>query len=236
VTHEDLAAFAPGYLSPDKMILSVVGNAPRDEVLAAVKQTLGGLESMPSIAAMPPRIPLTEADRREEAEGGGNQSSLRFGKVVAVDPADRWALTVAVRIASDRMAQDLRETRGLAYSLGMYVSFLGDRATIGASMGTRPENAAEAETGMREHFTRGTLGATAEEIETAVNKHLSRTRMRRVTSMGQAFTLGNRLFLEGDMQFDEREAAGLTAVTPEDVERVAGKYLGAGDRVTVIVR
>ena len=60
--------------------------------------------------------------------------------------------------------------------------------------------------------------------------------MRRVTSMGQAFTLGNRLFLEDDIAFDERAAVGMTAVTPEDVERAAEKYLGAGDMVTVIVR
>ena len=40
-------------------------------------------------------------------------------RIFATEPGDRWALEVAAMIASDRMQQDLRETRGWAYSLGI---------------------------------------------------------------------------------------------------------------------
>jgi predicted Zn-dependent peptidase len=145
-------------------------------------------------------------------------------------------LIVAVRIASDHMQQDLRETRGLAYSLGISVGYYGDRAVVSASMGTRPENLAEAEAGMRSYLLGSDMEATTEEIETAVSGYLSRMRMRRITSMGQAFNLGRDLFLNDGIDYAEREAAGLTSVTAQDIKRVAKRYLVDAPMVTVIAR
>jgi predicted Zn-dependent peptidase len=241
MTPELLAEFAGDYLSPDQMILACVGNVPREDVVARVEATLGQLQpvtsppsNMDSFTGVAP--PRTESSARDEVDGGKNQSALRMSRVVDVDPDDRWALLVATGIASNRMQQDLRETRGLAYSLGISMRDFGGRATITASMATRPENLEEAETGMLLYFASGELAATPEQIETAVNKHLSRMRMRRITSMGQAFTLSRDLFLHGDLEYADREARGLAAVTPQDVQRVAQRYLSDGPMVTVIVR
>ena len=236
VTAEMLSDFAGGYLSPDQLILSVVGNIPRDEAMAAVDASLGRLEARGEEVIAAPLPPATSANTREEIEGGGNQSSLRMGRVFEVDRGDQWALIVAVRIASGRMQQDLRETRGLAYSLGIAVDYYGDRAVISASMGTRPENLEEAEAGMRSYLFGNDVEATTDEIETAVNGYLSRMRMRRITSMGQAFNLGRDLFLMDGIDYADREAAGLASVTVEDVKRVAQRYLIDAPMVTVIAR
>ncbi|UCE02809.1 MAG: insulinase family protein [Candidatus Latescibacterota bacterium] len=241
MTPEMLADFARDYLSPDQMILACVGNVPRDEAVERVEATLGRLQpashQQPDASAFGGITPpLTESSARDEIEGGGNQAALRMARVVGVDPDDRWALLVATGIASSRMQQDLRETRGLAYSLGISMRDFGARATISASMATRPENLEEAEAGMLRYFTSGELEATPDEIETVVNKHLSRMRMRRITSMGQAFTLSRDLFLYDDLGYADREAPGLMAVTPEDVQRAARRYLSDGPMVTVIVR
>lgn len=236
VTPETLEDFAGGYFRPDQLVLAIVGNVPRDQALSTVNETLGRLEPAADRAVDPGPPPLTVESVREEIEGGGEQSSLRMGRVVDVEPEDRWALTAAAQIASGHMQQDLRETRGLAYSLGIWVTFYGDRAALYASMATRPENLAEAEAGMRSYFARGEFETTADEVETAVNKHLSRMRMRRITSMGQAFTLSRDLVQCGGIDFSEREAKGMASVTPADVKRVAARYLSAGPTVTVIAR
>ncbi len=242
ITLEDLRDFAPTYLSPDQLVLSVVGDLGRADARRLVEDAFGSLENRVGEGLFPTPVAPTEDSVREEIPGGGNQASIRMGRVAALDPGDRWALIVAARIASDRMQQDLRETRGLAYSLGIGVGFLdgrlieagSDLAVIEASMGTRPGNVAEAEEGMLAYFAGGDLNATPDEIETAVNKYLARMRMRRVTSMGQAFNLGVDLFLHGDIGYGAEEAKGMAAVTPEDVNRVANHYLGAGPMVTVI--
>jgi predicted Zn-dependent peptidase len=236
ITPEALTGFAEEYLSPDQLVLAVVGNVPRDAALKEIESTLGKLEPVGAGAVETAPPPLTEMSITEEIEGGGNQSALRMGRVMELDPDDRWALIAATRIATSRMQQDLRETRGLAYSLGLSVAFHGDRAVITASMGTRPENVDEAVAGLRSYVTGGELDATADEIEIAVNKYLSRMRMRRVTSMGQAFTLSRDLFRYGAIDYAESEARGLASVTPEDVNRAAGKYLSKGPMITVIAR
>jgi len=236
ITPQMVSDFADGYLVPGQMILSVVGDVPREEAMAAVRETLGALPRGALETAGSPPPPLTAQDSREEIEGGGNQSSIRIGRVLEIDPNDRWALVVAVQIASEHMQQDLRETRGLAYSLGISVDCEGNRAVVTASMGTRPENLEEAEAGVRAYMTGSGLVANDDEVAKAVNGYLSRMRMRRITSMGRAFNLGVDLFLEGGIDFAAREAAGLSSVTPRDVERVAKSYLVDAPMVTVIVR
>jgi len=235
-TPDAMSAFAGRYLSPDEMILSVVGNVSREEAMAAVNATLGTLENTGEAAPFAPATRATPGAVRDEIEVGGKQSSTRMGRVLEVAPEDRWALIVAARIASDRMQQDLRETRGLAYSLGISVRFHDEHATLSASIATRPENVEEAEAGLRSYLQSGSLDASADEVETSVNGYLSRMRMRRITSMGQAFNLGQDLFLKGGIDYAQREAAGLSAVTPADVERVAQRYLVDAPMVTVIAR
>lgn len=238
ITPAKLAAFASGYLAPGGMILSVVGDVPRNEAMEAVRATLGRLPEQAvgaEVTTVPP-VPLTTESNRSEIDGRGKQSSIRMGRVVDIESGDRWPLLVAVQIASERMQQDLRETRGLAYSLGIGVDFEGGRASITASMGTRAENLEEAEAGVRSYLTGGGLDATADEVEKAVNGYLSRMRMRRITSMGRAFNLGVDLFLEGGVDYAAREAAGLASVTPDDVDRVAKRYLVDAPMATVIVR
>lgn len=236
ITPKMLADFASNYFSPDQLILSVVGNVPRDEAIAAVDEILGRMRESGAGTRDVPAPPLTLQTFREEIEGGGKQSSIRMGRIVDVDPGDRWALMVAVHIASNRMQQDLRETRGLAYSLSISIEYYGDRAVVTASMGTRPENLAEAEEGMRSYLLGKELETTGEEIETTVNGYLSRMRMRRITSMGQAFQIGRDLFLDQGIDYEERQTAGLESVTPEDVKRAARRYFSDGPMVTVIAR
>ncbi|HZM17510.1 MAG TPA: insulinase family protein [Candidatus Krumholzibacteria bacterium] len=236
ITPDMLARFAADYLAPDQLVLAVVGDVPREVLLPQVEATLGHLSARRAKPLAVPALPLTQAAAREELQVGGKQAALRLGRVVDVDPADRWALLVAASLASSRMQQDLRETRGLAYSLGISTQFVGDRASIVASMGTRPENLAEAEKGMLDYITAGKLQAAPDAIETAVNKYLALVRMRRITSMGQAFNLSRDLFQCGGIDYAEREAKGLMAVRPEDVERAAQRYLGPGPLVTVIAR
>ena len=237
ITPANLAEFARNYLAASELVVAIVGNVGRQELMPSVESTLGklpsGTGSAPTVATL---MPLTTASTREELEGGGKQSALRMGRVVHVDPADRWALLVTTNLASSRMQQDLRETRGLAYSLGIATHIAADRASIVASMGTRPENVAEAETGMSTYLNVAAFEATAEEIETAVNKYLALVRMRRITSMGQAFSLCRDLFQYDDLDYATHESQGMSAVRPEDVRRAAQRYFGPAPLITVVAK
>jgi predicted Zn-dependent peptidase len=158
-----------------------------------------------------------------------------MGRVLVIDPADRWPLEVAAMVASERMQQDLRETRGWAYSLGIDARVRGDRAEITARMGTRSDVKDEAETALRGWLQCGRIDATADEIAAAVNSSLGRARMRRVTSIGRAFNLGYDLFSEGTLDADADRSAGLRAVDAAAVARVSERYFAEGPSVSVVV-
>lgn len=237
VTPENLSHFARSYLAASELVVAIVGNVGRDELMPNVESTLGKLPSNEGSApTLAPLMPLTTASTREELEGGGKQSALRMGRVVNVDSADRWALLVTTNLASSRMQQDLRETRGLAYSLGIAAHIAAGRASIVASMGTRPENVAEAEARMSAYLNAAAFEATAAEIETAVNKYLALVRMRRITSMGQAFSLCRDLFQYDDLDYATHESQGMSAVRPEDVRRAAQRYFGPAPLITVVAK
>ncbi len=237
ITLKEINAFAPKYLAPEHLVLAIVGDVPYQtalEKICAAFHTRPTKEATSTDGFVQPES--TGESNREVIEVGGAQSTIRMGRVVSVDPADRWALEVAVMVLSDRMQQDLRETRGLAYSLGVGIQFLGARAAITASMGTQPKNLEEAESAMRDYMIAKTLEVSEEEIETAVNSRLGRLRMRTMTSMGQAFALCRDDFLHDSIDYSAQEAEGLRSVGPSDVQNAARNYLGDGPMLTVIAK
>ena len=234
---DEIELFARDYLAPENLILAIVGDLSYDEALARVCEAFHTHASSKTAEELgPPPPPLTHESKRMELEVGGRQSNLRMGRVVELSPDDRWALQVAVMIASDRMQQDLRETRGMAYRLGISSAYLGGRASIVATMGLQAKNLEEAETAMKGYLSSGILEVSQDEIETVVNSRLGRLRMRTATSMGRAFTLCRDRFLQGDIGAATEEAVGLAAVTPADVARAAERYLSDGPLITVVVR
>ncbi len=234
----EIQDFARDYLVPSEMILAVVGDVPYREALDRVCDAFAtrALDRSPVLDSTLAPLPLTTASRREELAVGGRQSNLLMGRVVQVEPDDLWALKVAVMIASKRMQQDLRETRGLAYRLSIGLRLVGKRAAIVAQMGTQPKNLEEAEKSVKQYMVSGDLLVDEDEIATAVNSRLGRMRMRTMTSMGQAFTLCRNAFLEGELDATRKEATGLAKVGIEDVARAARRYLGEGPLVVVIAR
>ena len=180
-------------------------------------------------------VPTAE-DVRETPSLAGPQAYIRLGRIFEIDPADRWALEVASMIASDRMQQDLRETRGWAYSLGISADVGETMAEMRATMGTRPPLAEQAEAAMREWITTGRMDVSDDEIAAAVNSNLGRMRMRRVTSIGRAYNLGFDWFSEQSLGADGERSAGLRSVTAADVARASEKYFVEGPMVSVVVK
>lgn len=233
---EQMRSFAKTYLDPAQIVISIVGNVGRDAVLEEIRALMNLPASDRATRAPVPPLAVTAESQRSQIDMAGKQTNIRMGRVIEIDPADRWALEVAVMVASDRMQQELRETRGWAYSLGIGTEVAGDRAKVVAQMGTRPEVAGEAEAAMREWLCAGSLDASEDEIAAAVNSHLGRARMRRVTSIGRAFNLGFDLFSEGSVDAASARTAGLRAVGIEDVARIGGLYFREGPMITVVVQ
>jgi predicted Zn-dependent peptidase len=158
-----------------------------------------------------------------------------MGMVLDVAPGDRAALTIAVSMLSDRLAFDLRETKGLAYSIGASVRPWGGRTRFDVAMGTRPENLEEAKAGIVagvRAFREATPTPVA--VERAINVARGAALMRRMTRISLAYEAGMEA-MRGLAPGDERRFVdALREVRAEDVKRVTTAYLDP-DRLAVAV-
>lgn len=185
----------------------------------------------------PPVLPVATTARSSELRRslGGEMAAIRLGSVFEIDPADGPALTLLFAAISDRMAFDLREERGWAYSIGCWVSTDGDRAVAEAYMGTRPENLEPALKELRRFLAgKGLKGYDQAELDKLRGGLLGRGLMRGLASINQAWqhALGE---LDGDPLAREARSARLRGVSLQDIERVKNRYLKDRPWATVVI-
>ncbi len=217
---------------PQNLIFSIVGPATHQELKAELERLLPG-SGQPS-SGLPP-LPVTRESRTLTESLGGEMAAIRMGSVLNVEPTDAQALSLVVAILSDRIAMDLREKRGLSYSVGSSLSLMGDQGVFRAWINPpveRKDEGLQALTDFIANFDAATI--TADEMDKIRNARQGRTMMRRLSSMGQAYYLG-LAELDHDLEGYLKATTRYDAVTLQDLVRVARNYLGAMSLVTVVV-
>jgi len=220
-------AFIPGNL-----IFTVTGPLPHDQVAALVEKELPG-RGQPG-PGFPP-LPLTSKARRVTGHVGGPMAAVRLGSIFAVTPADAPALELLTAVLSDRLAMDLRETKGLSYSVGAGVDIHGDRAVLTAWLNPPAPRLEEGEKALLADwhgFDAATI--TGAELDKARSAREGRLMMRRLSSISRAYYLA-MAELAGDPGRYREIFARYDAVTTADLVRVAHKYWSHLPLVTVVV-
>ncbi len=234
ISHGDITAFHRHYFAPDNLVLSVVTSIPSDRVVREIGSTFGSWERSGRSDVPLPELQATRADTLITHHRGASQSYIRTAYTLPVPYGDQAALSVAVSILSGDIAFDLRETQGLAYSIGAGVSFRGEMATLSAGMGTGPENVDAALLGIRQYLDRAVSTDEIDEkaVVRTVNSLVGRDLMRRLSRPSQAFRLGLRSLRDDRTDW----AAELRDVTADDVIRVSNQYIRSAPSVCVLVR
>jgi zinc protease len=236
ITLDDLVAYQTAAAVGRRTIVSAVGPIDADVVVRALQADFGALPEG-SAPAPPAPPPVLAKPATQEVTLGKTQAYLAMGEVIDVAPRDRAALTVAVAMLSDRMAFDLRETRGLAYSVGASLRPWGGRWRFDVAIGTRADNLDAA----RDGIVRGIrafrdASPDAADVARAINVVRGSALMRRMTRISLAYEAGLEA-LRGREPGDERRFIdALRAVTPDDVKRVARAYLEPDRLSQVVVR
>jgi predicted Zn-dependent peptidase len=242
---------------PENLIVAALGPAPAAEMADCLRGLLAPFPVSPPTEDLarlarrspwmrehtmdrplwPPRLlaPVTSEDLELSETLGGEMGALRLGSRLAIDPADGPALRLLLAVLSDRMAFDLREERGLAYSIGCGAAINGERATLEAYMGTRPENMAEALAGLRRHLAADHPPVGQDELDKVRGGLLGRELMRSLASINQAWRLA-MAELGGRPEEAMGEEESLRAVRPEDLARVSRSYLAPARWITIVVQ
>lgn len=243
ITKEDLENFHKIYFSPDNLIITVATGMRADEVIKKIHRFLGNMEKrvveLPAtdfsqlIVKETPSTPLSiNRDLKTR------QSYLRIGKLIKIDPADRAALRLLGYIFSERMAFELREIQGLAYSIGAWFSLYDEtHALFVAAMGTTPDTVEMARDGiLKEIESFKQVEIKEEDLKRVVNKYIAGELMRGLSSINRCYYMGVAEFYKKDLDYHNKLSAELKSVKPTDMKRAKERYLSVDNLIEVVVK
>jgi zinc protease len=218
--------------APENLVFSIVGPMNHDDLKSSLEEMLKG-GGTPTAGLEPE--PVTTVAQTLNATVGGQMAAIRLGSVMAVDKAEAAAFKLVVAILSDRLAMDLREKRGLSYSVGASVNINGERGRFTSWINPPAERMAEGRQALQD-FIAGfdATSITQQEMDKIRAARTGRMMMRRLSSMGQAYYLA-MAELDGDIA---GYLNGLTAydnLTLVDLQAAARKYLADMVMVEVVV-
>jgi len=123
---------------------------------------------------------------------------------------------------SSRLFQEVREKRGLAYSVYSYTSQYADTGQVAVYVGTRPDNVQEAMTVIGTELTRlQSDGVTAAELDRARENVKGRTVLSMESSASRMNRLGSSVLMGVPVLTVDELLARLDAVTLDDVAQLA---------------
>lgn len=237
ISREALVAQYRTVYRPDRMVLAVSGNVPRAAVVAAAERlfrrlpSAAGVPAVPSVAATPRGEPrVVERDARQAQVIVG----FLAPPVAHTDYAAGRVLAVVLGGGmSSRLFTELRDRRGLAYSVGVVPTARTGPALFVSYLGTAPGNADAALAGMLAEVDRIRAQAIdAQELARARAYLLGTLAMDRRTSARLAWHLAFYELIGAGWDWPQRFMRDVEAVTVADVTRVAQRYLV---RPTVVV-
>ena len=232
----DIAAYHDARYSPDNVVVAAAGNIEHNALVALVERALDA------------GLPNGGAKRELEAAPDGAHPTLAFHEkkteqyhlslgAPGIPRADnrRFALRVLDTIlggsTSSRLFQEVREKRGLAYSVYSYSSQYLDTGQVGIYVGTRPDNVNEAlEIIGRE--LRGLGEISAEELERARENVKGRTVLSTESMLARMNRLGSSVLTGIPLLTLDEVLDRLDAVTREDLVALA-EELFAPERMSV---
>jgi predicted Zn-dependent peptidase len=166
VTREQLAAFHAQRYRPDSIVIAAAGSVDHDalvDMARAVEQARAGASELAGAAANghspdSPRAGAAAAAAASDPEFSPRERFLQKdteqyhvcvgGAGIARSDERRFALRVLEGVlggtSSSRLFQEVRERRGLAYSVFTFSNLYAHTGEVGLYVGTRPDNLREA--------------------------------------------------------------------------------------------
>jgi zinc protease len=240
ITVEDLKAYTHRVLARQNLKVAVVGDIDAETLKPLLDRVFGGLPDKPDLVPVA-NITPQGLGRRVVVHLDVPQSVVDFGGpgVPRKDP-DFMAAYIINHILgggtfSSRLYQEVREKRGLAYSVSDNLVWLDHAALFLGGTATRADRAAETLDLISTEIHRlAEDGPTAAELAQAKNYLNSAFALNLDTSTKIAALLVQLQLDDLGIDYFEKRPAMISGVTLDDARRVAKRLLDNGMLVTVV--
>lgn len=241
MTSEDLHDYVGRVFARDKLVVSVVGDITAEELGPALDRLFGDLPERAGLVqvaeAAPPIGPTREVILMDVP-----QSVAQFGhRGIARDDEDFIAAYVLNYIIggggfSSRLMEEVREKRGLAYSVYSNLYPYQHGAVFVGHVATKNEAVGQSLSVIEDELMRlANEGPSEEELESAKAYLTGAYALRFESSTSIASQLLWIQIEELGIDYIQKRNALVEAITMEDVKRVAKRLLAADQLITTIV-
>ena len=240
VTREQIAEYHADHYRPSNIVVAVAGNVDHDHVVKAVDAAVAV-----SAGERPQRVNGADGGTPDEfvrVDRPLEQSHVVLGaRALRRDDPDRFALAVVDQVLgggmSSRLFQEVREKRGLAYSVFSYRSAFEETGALAVYCATAPERVEETLSVVRGELDRLVAdgGITERELAGAKGHLTGSLALSLESSSSRMHRIGRAELTMGEVPSLDWVVEQVEAVTADDVGRVIERVLGGGDRTLALV-
>ncbi len=241
VTRDDLVAAHRAQVARGDLCVAVVGAIDAAKLGALLDDAFGALPARPTLRPVAD-VAMAGNGTRAVVDLDVPQTTIRFGlQGIARKDPDHMAAVVVNHILgggvfSARLFKEVREKRGLAYSVYSQLATFEHGALLSGGTSTKNERAAESLGVIEDEIGKlAADGPTVEELDKA-KAYLTGSYALRFDSSAKIASQLVHLQTEGfDTDYLDRRNGLIDAVTMADARRVSERLLGGGQLLTTLV-
>src|SRR3954453_15109151 len=230
-----LRGFHGAQYVPANVVVAAAGSVDHDALVELVRRS--GVERPGQAPPALPSPPPPQAARMRFVAKDTEQYHLCLGAPgIARDDERRFALRVLDNVlggtSSSRLFQEVREKRGLAYSVYSFQSTYAGTGQVGLYLGTRPDNVTRAMKVVGEELDKLLAdGVTAEELERSKENVKGRVVLSLESTTSRMNRLGSSVLADMPLLTVDEVVERIDAVSREDVADLA-RELYAPERLS----
>jgi predicted Zn-dependent peptidase len=228
---EKLARFHAAHYAPGEIVIAAAGSLDHDAIVELAR----AIEIPSRVPAQaPPPVPTELAPQVRFLRKDTEQYHLTLGGPgLARDDERRFALRVLDNIlggtSSSRLFQEVREHRGLAYSVFSFQSLYMHTGQIGLYLGTRPDNVAPALQVVADELARlRSDGVTPDELERSKENVKGRIVLSLESTAARMNRLGAAVLNELPLLSVDEVVERIEAVTIDELAELTAELLVPG--------
>ena len=240
MTRDGVAGYHQRHYVPESLVVAAAGNLDHDHVVARVAElsptSAMGAPVREAIAEGAPPQPLAFVTRPTE------QAHVVLGcRGIARNDPGRYALAVLNQVLgggmSSRLFQEVRERRGLAYSVYSYRASFTETGSLAVYVGTAPERVDEALDVIHAELDRLVAdgGVTDRELDAAKGHLRGSLALSLETSMSRMHRIGSSELTLGEIPTLDEVTARIDAVGADDIGRLVDRLLAGTARTLAVV-
>lgn len=241
ITIDDLRTFLAKALAKDRLSIGIVGDISAQEVGPLLDWTFGELPQSTDIPAVRDVVPVSQGVTKVVQKAIPQSLVIFGGPGLKRDDPDWYAAYILNYVLggggfSSRLNEEVREKRGLAYSIYSYLYPLDHAAVHLGGVGTQNSRVAEALQVIKQQIRQmRDEGITAKELANA-KLFLNGSFPLRLTSSSRIARLLLAIQQENlGVDYLDRRPKLFNAVTLEDIARVAKRLLRPEKMLIVVV-